>query len=166
MDYMPTQTTEGNAATEATASMDAPQIAATGIGTRSRASKWRSLVLMTVVGMLICVGGSYLAYKYQVDLGKWRASLSNAKPYFVVSHWVLITCAWIYSPGDGELGTSKEYRQARRRSGNAIWVGSTQDCSILSGVRVAYRDASSKRDLRQPGWPLRQRAIQPLLSET
>lgn len=107
MDYMPTQTTEGNAATEATASMDAPQIAATGVGTRSRASKWRSLVLMTVVGMLICVGGSYLAYKYQVDLGKWRASLSNAKPYFVVSHWVLITCAWIYWPEMVSWGLQK-----------------------------------------------------------
>ena len=41
-----------------------------------------------------------------------------------------------------------------------------QDCWILSSVRVAYRDASSKRDLRQPGWPLRQRAIQTLISDT
>lgn len=107
MDYMPTQTTEGNAATEATASMEAPQIDAASVGTRSRASKWRSLVLMTLVGMLICVGGSYIAYKYQVDLEKWRASLSNAKPYFVVSHWVLITCAWIYWPEMVSWGLQK-----------------------------------------------------------
>ena len=104
---MPNQTTEGHAFTEATASMEAPQIDAASVGTRSRASKWRSVVLMTLVGLLICVGGSYLAYKYQVDLGKWRASLSSAKPYFVVSHWVLITCAWIYWPDLVNWGLQK-----------------------------------------------------------
>ena len=108
MDSMPIQTTEGNTSTEARPDMDAKQIPATRAGAGKRASKWRYLVLMAMVGLLICVGGAYLAYKYQVDLGKWRSLLSNAKPYFVICHWILIACAWIYWPELVNWGLQKK----------------------------------------------------------
>lgn len=77
---------------------DVKQVGVTRLESGIRTTKWRKLVLMILVGILTCLGGAYLAYKYQVDLGKWRSSLNEAKPYFVLCHWTLIICAWVYWP--------------------------------------------------------------------
>ncbi len=105
---MPIQAAEGHASNEARPYMDVEQISATRAGTGKRASKWRYLAFIAVVGLLTCVGGAYLAYKYQVDLGKWRSSLSNVKPYFVICHWILIACAWFYWPELVSWGLQKK----------------------------------------------------------
>ena len=107
-DFMPIQAAQGNASNEARPYMDVKQIAATRARTAKRASNWRYLAFITLVGLLTCVGGAYLAYKYQLDLGKWRSSLSNAKPYFVICHWILIACAWLYWPELVSWGLQKK----------------------------------------------------------
>ena len=74
----------------------------------NRTSNWRKLVWITLVGTLIAMGGAYLAYILQIDLQKWRSMFSDAKPYFVICHWILIACAWIYWSELVTLGLQKQ----------------------------------------------------------
>lgn len=91
---MHTQATEGTS-TEDTADIVVNQIHVDRqVG--NRPSNWRKLLRITLVGILVAMGGSYLAYKLQIDLQKWRSMFSDAKPYFVICHWILIVCSWIY----------------------------------------------------------------------
>lgn len=118
---MPTHDTEGSS-TGGTPEVDVKHIPVDRKEAAKPTSSWRKLLRISIVGILIALGGAYLAYKLQIDLPKWRSMFSNAKPYFVICHWALIACAWIYWSELVSWGLRKKFvrpdEEAEMRSGS------------------------------------------------
>lgn len=74
-----------------------------------RSKTWRYFGLLALAFLLVCVGGSYLAYLFHVDLHKWQTFFDSKKPFFVAIHWMFIVGAWVFWPALVRWGVQRKW---------------------------------------------------------